>query len=36
MGYKDSDWDGSVTDQKSTLGFFFSFGSAMIVWRNKK
>ena len=36
MGYTDSDWVGSVTDQKSALGCCFSLGSATIAWHNKK
>ena len=35
-GYTDSDWDGSAVDQKSTSGYCFSMGSAMISWSNKK
>jgi hypothetical protein len=35
-GYTDSDWDGSVSDRKSTSGCCFSFGSAMISWQSKK
>jgi hypothetical protein len=29
-GYTDSDWMGSTVDQKSTFGYCFSLGSAMI------
>jgi hypothetical protein len=36
QGYADLDWDGSVTDQKSTSGCCFSLGSAMISWLNRK
>ena len=36
VGYTDSDWAGSVTDQKSTLGCCFSLGSIVIVWCNGK
>jgi hypothetical protein len=36
QGYADSDWAGSVTDQKSTLGCCFSLGSTMISWLNYK
>jgi hypothetical protein len=31
-GYTDSDWGGSVSDMKRTLGCCFSFGSTMISW----
>ena len=30
--YVDSDWVGSTTERKSTLGFFFSLISNMIYW----
>jgi hypothetical protein len=36
QGYTNSDWEGSATDRKSTLGCFFSLGSMMISWFNKK
>ena len=36
VGYTDSNWAGSVTNWKSTLGCFFSMGSAVITWRNRK
>ena len=36
VGYTDSDWASSVTDRKSTLGCFFSLGSAVIAWRSRK
>jgi hypothetical protein len=32
IGYTDSDWAGSVSDKKSTLGCCFSLGSTMISW----
>jgi hypothetical protein len=35
-GYIDSDWDGSVSDRKSTSGCCFSLGSAMISWKSRK
>ena len=35
-GYVDSDWVGSAVDRKSTSGYCFSMGSAMISWSNKK
>ena len=36
VGYIDSDWSGSVTDQKSTSGCCFNLGSAVIAWRSRK
>jgi hypothetical protein len=35
-GYIDSDWAGSVSNRKSTLGCYFSLGSAMISWQSRK
>jgi hypothetical protein len=35
-GYADSDWVGSSVDRKSTSGYCFSLGSAMISWSSKK
>ena len=35
-GYADVDWAGSPMDQKSTSGYCFSLGSAMISWPSKK
>jgi hypothetical protein len=35
-GYTDSDWVGSVSDRKSTLGCCFSLGSIMISWKSRK
>jgi hypothetical protein len=35
-GFTDSDWAGSAEDIKSTPGMYFSLGSAMISWGNKK
>jgi hypothetical protein len=35
-GYADSDWASSVVDRKSASKCFFSLGSAMIAWFNKK
>jgi hypothetical protein len=34
-GYTDSDWDGSASDRKNTLGCCFSLGSAMTSWKSK-
>jgi hypothetical protein len=35
-GYTDSDWMESTVDQKSTSGYCFSLGSAMISWSSRK
>ena len=35
-GYTDSDWAGSAVDRKSTSGYCFSMGSAMISWFSRK
>ncbi|XP_059067840.1 secreted RxLR effector protein 161-like [Cryptomeria japonica] len=35
-GFIDSDWVGSMTDQKSTSGCCFSLGLAMISWISRK
>jgi hypothetical protein len=35
-GYTDSDWLGSTVDRKSTSGYCFSLGSAMISWFSRK
>ena len=34
--YTYSDWAGSVSDRKITLGCCFSLGSAMISWQSRK
>jgi len=36
QGYIDSDWVGSVSDRKSTLGCCFDLGSSMISWFSRK
>jgi hypothetical protein len=36
VGYSDSYWAGSTTDRKSTSGCFFSLGSGVISWYNRK
>ena len=36
VGDIDSDWVGSVTDRKRTLGCCFSLGSTVIAWRSRK
>jgi hypothetical protein len=35
-GYADIDWAGSPVDRKSTSGYYFSLGSAMISWSSRK
>ena len=35
-GYADSDWAGNAVDLKSTFGYYFSMGSTMISWSNRK
>jgi hypothetical protein len=35
-GYTDADWARSIADRKSTSGFCFSLGSAMISWQSRK
>ena len=35
LGYTDSDWGGNIVDHKSTLGYYYNLGSAMISWSNK-
>ncbi len=35
-GYIDADWAGSISDKRSTSGFMFFFGSAIVTWSNKK
>jgi hypothetical protein len=35
-GFTSSDWMGSVVDRKSTSGYCFSLGSAMISWSSRK
>ncbi|MCO5576181.1 hypothetical protein L7F22_029989 [Adiantum nelumboides] len=35
-GYRDEDWAGSTTDQRSTSGFMSTLGSASITWSSKK
>jgi hypothetical protein len=36
LGYSDSNWVGSVVNQKSTLGCCFTLGFGMISWISKK
>jgi len=35
-GYSNSDWASYVDDMRSTLGYCFSFGSAIFSWSSKK
>jgi hypothetical protein len=35
-GYVDVEWEGSPVDQKSTFGYCFSLGSAMIFWSSRE
>ena len=36
QGYTDADWAGDASDRRSTSGFMFSLGIAVVVWSNKK
>jgi len=36
IGYTNADWAGSISDRRSTSGFVFSFGSAVVSWSSKK
>ncbi|XP_019422988.1 PREDICTED: uncharacterized protein LOC109332461 [Lupinus angustifolius] len=35
-GYTDADWEGNITDRKSTLGYFTFVGGNLVTWRSKK
>ena len=35
-GFTDANWDGSTVDRKSTNGYYFSLGSGMTSWCNRK
>ncbi|KAI5336519.1 hypothetical protein L3X38_015787 [Prunus dulcis] len=35
-GYTDADWAGSVTDKRSTSGYFTFVGGNLVTWRSKK
>ncbi|KAM1500063.1 hypothetical protein ACFX10_022669 [Malus domestica] len=35
-GYTDTDWAGSVTDRRSTSGYFTFVGGNLVTWRSKK
>jgi len=36
MGHTDLDWAGNAVDRKSTSGCFFSLGSTIVSWFNRK
>ena len=36
LGYTDADWVGNAADYRSTSGYAFSLGSAVIAWSSKK
>ncbi|KAM2136099.1 hypothetical protein ACFX1R_005897 [Malus domestica] len=35
-GYTDADWVGSITDRRSTSGYFTFVGGSLVTWRSKK
>jgi hypothetical protein len=35
-GYTDADWAGSISDRKSTSGYFMFVGGNLVTWRSKK
>jgi len=35
-GYSDADWAGSISDRKSTSGYFMFVGGNLVTWRSKK
>ncbi|CAN6689009.1 unnamed protein product [Malus baccata var. baccata] len=35
-GYTDADWAGSITDRRSTFGYFTFVGGHLVTWRSKK
>lgn len=36
QGYADADWARSTVDRKSTFGFYFTLGPAMVSWCSRK
>ncbi|CAL9029200.1 unnamed protein product [Prunus brigantina] len=36
VGYTDVDWAGSITDRRSTSGYFTFVGGNLVTWRSKK
>jgi len=36
IGYANVDWEGSLEDRKSTIGYIFRLGLGAISWCNKK
>jgi hypothetical protein len=35
-GYTNADWAGSISDRKSTSGYFTFIGGNLVTWRSKK
>ncbi|CAL2239860.1 unnamed protein product [Prunus armeniaca] len=36
LGYTDADWAGSITDRRSTSGYFTFMVGNLVTWRSKK
>lgn len=36
QAYVDADWEGNISDRKSTYGLFVFLGNSLISWKNKK